>query len=207
MLPPHLRHRDLNRIRDLSRRRMRPMRTIHQPAQLLTQIAAQPTVNRRPVHPDTGSNLGDIRTGQHRTHRVQTLLDNRQDNQSQSRPPRSKTSRGDVGHRVPKQTAVADHLANACRTSVDGGQCYLLPLRENFLYAIKPAWRAAASGGRPRAGRTTRISAPLALRRRRLLSFGEPRGDQCPLTAAKDLEVQHLTVSEREDHAKPPSRP
>ena len=71
MLPPHLRHRDLNRIRDLSRRRMRPMRTIHQPAQLLTQIAAQPTVNRRPVHPDTGSNLGDIRTGQHRTHRVQ----------------------------------------------------------------------------------------------------------------------------------------
>src|SRR5215212_4071092 len=146
MLPPHLRHRDLNRIRDLSRRRMRPMRTIHQPAQLLTQIAAQPTVNRRPVHPDTGSNLGDIRTGQHRTHRVQTLLDNRQDNQSQSRPPRSKTSRGDVGHRVPKQTAVADHLANACRTSVDGGHRAGEIRWEEFLYELK----AGPTGGRLR---------------------------------------------------------
>lgn len=34
-------------------------------------------MQRRPMHPDPGSDFRDIRTGQHRTNRVQALLDNR----------------------------------------------------------------------------------------------------------------------------------
>ena len=152
MLPPHLRHRDLDRIRDLSWRRMRPMRTVHQPGQLLSQIPANPPVNRGPVHPDAGGDLRYIRTRQHGTNRVQALLDHRQDNQRQSRPPRSQTPRGDVGHRVPKQTAVADHLANACRTSVDGGQSCCTQLVRTFFTSLKrPSGpHAGHFAGRPR---------------------------------------------------------
>jgi hypothetical protein len=76
-------------VRDPGRRRMRPMRTIHQPGQLLSQIPAYPPMHRRPVHPDAGSDFRDIRTRQNGANRVQALLNHRQDNQSQSRPPRS----------------------------------------------------------------------------------------------------------------------
>jgi hypothetical protein len=44
---------------------------------------ADPPMHRRPVHPDARRDFRDIRTGQHRTNRVQTLPDNRQDNKSQ----------------------------------------------------------------------------------------------------------------------------
>ena len=57
--------------------------------QLLSQIPACPPMHRRPVDPNAGSDFRDIRTRQNGTNRVQALLDNRQDNQSQSRPPRS----------------------------------------------------------------------------------------------------------------------
>jgi hypothetical protein len=68
---------------------MRPMRPIRQPGRLLTEIAAHPAVNRRPMNPNAGSDLRDIRTRQHRTNGIQALLNHRQDNQSQSRPSRS----------------------------------------------------------------------------------------------------------------------
>lgn len=97
------------------------MRPVSQPGQLLGQIPTHPPMHRRPMHSTAGGYLHHVRPGQHRTNRVQPLLNNRQDNQRQSRPPRVPTPRGDVGPRVPKRTTVADHLADACRTSADGG--------------------------------------------------------------------------------------
>jgi hypothetical protein len=88
MLPPHLGHRDLHHLSSLMRTRLRPMRTIRQPADSLHQIACQPTMQRRPMHPGPRRYLSNLHARQHRPHRVQTLLHNRQDNQCQSRSPR-----------------------------------------------------------------------------------------------------------------------
>jgi hypothetical protein len=87
MLPAHLRHGDLHSISDLTRRRTRTMRPISQPGKLISEIPANPPVHRRPVHSHLGGNLDHISAIQDRTNRVQALLDNRQDNQCQSRPP------------------------------------------------------------------------------------------------------------------------
>ena len=66
--------------------RTRPMRHVHQTSQLPHQIPGHP---RGPVHP-TGPARPRRRRHprrQHRTHGIQTLLENRQHNQCQSRPP------------------------------------------------------------------------------------------------------------------------
>jgi hypothetical protein len=56
-------------------------------------IPRGPPVQRRPVHPHPGGYLDNISAIKDRTDRVQALLDNRQDNQSQSRPPPSDVPR------------------------------------------------------------------------------------------------------------------
>ncbi len=48
------------------------------------------------MHPDIGRHLVQRHIAQHGAHRVQSQLDDRQDNQCQSRPPQSRTPRGDV---------------------------------------------------------------------------------------------------------------
>jgi hypothetical protein len=70
------------------------------------------------MHPEPGRHLSDVCTRQHRPNRVQPLLDLRQDNQCQSRPPRVSTPHGDVDLTVAEpgpvsqiswRTAVAHH--------------------------------------------------------------------------------------------------
>lgn len=58
------------------------MRTIDQTADLLSQIPRDPPMNRRTMHTQSRRDLGDLSTSEHRPHRVQPLLNNRQDNQS-----------------------------------------------------------------------------------------------------------------------------
>lgn len=84
MLSTHL--RDLHRLRHLTRTPMRTMRPIRTTRQLLHQISPDPAMQRRPVHPNVSGHLHHVRATQHRTNRVQALLDHRQDNQRQSRP-------------------------------------------------------------------------------------------------------------------------
>ena len=101
--------------RHLMRARLRPVRPIHQPAQLLSQIPAHPPMHRRPMHPSPAGDLGDIRTAQHRPHRIQPLLDDRQDNQRQSRPPRAR----DAPRRRPAQGCRTDPVSHiSWRTTV-----------------------------------------------------------------------------------------
>ena len=63
------------------------MRPIRQTSKLPGQIPRHPPVHRRPVHSHPGGYLNNISAIQDRPDRVQALLDNRQDNQTQSRPP------------------------------------------------------------------------------------------------------------------------
>ena len=119
----HLRDRHLDRGRHLMRARLRPVRPVHQPAQLVGQIPAHPPVHRGPMHTGLAVDLGDLRTRQNRSSRIQPLFDDRQHNQSQSRPPRSTGRPTETpGPRVPNQPRVAHQLAEDCRTSPDGGQ-------------------------------------------------------------------------------------
>src|SRR5215475_3263767 len=64
------------------------MGTVGRPGDLPGQVPGDPPVDRRPVHSQTGSYLRHPGAVQDRADRVQALLDNRQDNQCQSRPPR-----------------------------------------------------------------------------------------------------------------------
>jgi len=112
MLPAHLRHRHLHRRGRLVRARRRPVRPVRQTGQLLAQIPGQPAVYRRPVHPQPGRHLRDVRARQNRPDRVQPLLENRQDNQSHSRPPKVWTPHGDAQLRVAEPAR--------CRTSTGG---------------------------------------------------------------------------------------
>ena len=82
------------------------------PASLLTQIPRDPAMQRRPMHTYPSGDLDDISPCQHSPDRVQALLDNRQDNQSQSRPPEIPTPRGDIEPRLTE----TDH----CRRSPGG---------------------------------------------------------------------------------------
>lgn len=59
--------------------------------------------------------------------------------------PRVPTPCGDVGPREPKPTTVADHLADACRTSAHGGQAGDSPRCRISLFWIK-APRSARRG-------------------------------------------------------------
>jgi hypothetical protein len=69
------------------------MRTIGQPGQLPGQIPRQPPVHCRPVHSHPGGYLNYFSAIQNCADGIQALLDNRQDNQCQSRPPRSDVPR------------------------------------------------------------------------------------------------------------------
>jgi hypothetical protein len=69
------------------------MGTVGQPAQLAGQIPRYPAVQRRPVHSRPGGYLNYFSAIQNCSHSIQALLDNRQDNQCQSRPPRSDVPR------------------------------------------------------------------------------------------------------------------
>ncbi len=88
MGPTHLRHRHLDHLRRLLRTRQRTMRPVRQPADPLSQIPRHPPMHRRAMHPRSRRHLDDIHAAQHSPDRVQALLDHRQDNQCQSRPPR-----------------------------------------------------------------------------------------------------------------------
>ena len=65
---------------------MRTVRAVGQPAQLASQIPCHPPVHCRPVHSQPGGYPGNLSAIQDRADRVQALLDNRQDDQCQSRP-------------------------------------------------------------------------------------------------------------------------
>jgi transposase InsO family protein len=75
------------------------------------------------MHPDRRRDLLDVTTIKSRPDRVQALLDHRQDNQSQSRPPRVPTPpRRTSASDWPNRTSVAYHLAQECRASPGTGQ-------------------------------------------------------------------------------------
>jgi hypothetical protein len=69
------------------------MRPVSQPGKLPGQVPRHPPVHRRPVHSRQGSYLHHVSAIQDRANRIQALLDNRQDNQCQSRPPQSDAPR------------------------------------------------------------------------------------------------------------------
>jgi hypothetical protein len=77
-------------------------------------------MRRRPVHSDPGGHLGHLRAAQNRPNRVQTLLNHDKTTSANPGLPESRR-RGDVELRVTEPTTVADHLADECRASVDGG--------------------------------------------------------------------------------------
>ena len=89
MLPAQLDHHPLDLPRRLVRTRPRPGRPIGQPTDPLTQIPPQPRMHRLSRHPNLSRNLGHRSPRQHRPNRIQPLLDHRQHNQRQSRPPES----------------------------------------------------------------------------------------------------------------------
>ena len=93
MFPAHFCDRDLDRLSHLARTGVRPVRPVGQPGQLAGEIPRDPPVQRRPVHSRPGGYLANLSAIQDRPDRVQALLDNRQDNQCQSRPPRSDAPR------------------------------------------------------------------------------------------------------------------
>jgi hypothetical protein len=62
------------------------MRPISQAADSVQQIPHHPDMHRLPRHPGRRGDLADLRPRQHRTHRVQPLLDLGQHHQSHSRP-------------------------------------------------------------------------------------------------------------------------
>lgn len=86
MRPQHLRDRDLHLRGDPMRTRHRPMRPIRQPRQALGQIPGHPPKQGGSLHADIGRDLVQRDIAQDGPHRVQALLDDRQDNQCQSRP-------------------------------------------------------------------------------------------------------------------------
>ena len=90
---------------------------------------------------------------QHRPNRVQPLLDHRQDNQCQSRPPRVPTPRGDVGPRVAETRPLSQITwRTTCRTSPDGGQPADAHVVRTFCTGSRrPASRAAAPPNQGRA--------------------------------------------------------
>jgi hypothetical protein len=104
-----------------------------------------------PVHARPGGYLHHVSAIQDRANRVQALLDNRQDNQCQSRPPNS-TPHGNVAQGWPK--------LSHCRRSLGGGmshvsrrrtrlRCDALP---NLAVFDQAAPLRGAGSGAPRAG-------------------------------------------------------
>jgi hypothetical protein len=109
------------------------VRAVSQPGQLASQIPRHPPVQRRPVHTHPGSYLSNLSAIQDRADRVQALLDNRQDNQCQSRPPQPDAPRKrrtrvaetrplsqitwqkNVARQSPEDSAVADCVAESSR--------------------------------------------------------------------------------------------
>ncbi len=87
MLAAHLRDQRLDLRRDLMRTTNRAVRTVRQARETVQQIPLHPPVHRRTMHPRLRRDLGHVTAVQDRPDYVQPLLDNRQDNQSQSRPP------------------------------------------------------------------------------------------------------------------------
>lgn len=77
------------------------MPPVRQPRELVYQIARDPPVHCRPMNPDPCCHLDDISTVQHRTDRIQTLLNHRQDNQCQSRLAEGE---GSASHQPPNDT-------------------------------------------------------------------------------------------------------
>ena len=63
------------------------MRTVRQTSNTVHQVPANPPMQSRPANTNLLGDLNHAGTTQNRTHSIQTLLDNRQDNQCQSRPP------------------------------------------------------------------------------------------------------------------------
>ena len=72
---------------------MRTVGAVGQPAQLAGEIPRYPPVQRGPVHSHPGRYFHDISAIQDRADRIQALLNQRQDDQCQSRPPRSDVPR------------------------------------------------------------------------------------------------------------------
>ena len=87
MLPPQLAHRRLDLHADLVRARLRPPRAVHQPAQAALLIAADPRMHTLPRHPEPLSDLSHRNPRRGLQDRPVTLLDHRQLDQCQSRPP------------------------------------------------------------------------------------------------------------------------
>ena len=71
-----------------------------------------PPMHRRAMHTRSRRNLDDIHAAQHSPDRVQALLDHRQDNQCQSRPPRVRNA--------PRRHPNPDCRSRPSRTSADG---------------------------------------------------------------------------------------
>ena len=96
MPPAQLTHQRLHLAGGLPRRRTRPLRLIRQPGQTRLQIPALPCAQRLPGHPNLNGNLTHGCTAQDRQDRPIPLLDDRQLDQSQSRPPPRATPANDA---------------------------------------------------------------------------------------------------------------
>ena len=97
------------------------VRPVSQAIKTLSPVPGHPPVQRRPVHTYASGYFDNVSAIQDRPDRIQALLDNRQDNQCQSRPPQSRRP-AETSHQSGRNTArVADQLAEECRTSVAGG--------------------------------------------------------------------------------------
>src|SRR5690349_13922155 len=147
MLPAHLCHRHLHHLRDLARRTMRTVGAVGQPAQLAGEIPRYPPVQRGPVHSHPGRYFHDISAIQDRADRIQALLNQRQDDQCQSRPPQSRRP-AETSHQSGRNTATVAHLlAEECRTSVAGGHNTRCRSGDNYLYVFKGARSAPRAYG------------------------------------------------------------
>ena len=127
---------------------MRTMGTVSEPRELAGQIPRDPPVHRRPVHAHPSGYLRYLSAVKDRPNCVQALLNNRQDNQCQSRPPQSDIPAETSHQSGRKRASVADQLAEECRTSVAGGHCdYHVRAVTTFSTASRAHLRRASPDG------------------------------------------------------------
>jgi len=135
----------------------RPVRPIHQARQPAAAIPGHPRVHRLARHADLSGHLRHARAVQHRHHRPIPLLDNRQHNQCQSRPPVAANSANGASRSRPLSSINRDtpvkHLPrqDSRRPLVTARLCehFLDVVQGRRLRRRRTRLRAAASG-RPR---------------------------------------------------------
>jgi hypothetical protein len=158
MLPAHLAHHRLDLGAHLVRARLRPLRAVHQPGQARLLITADPGMHALPRHPEPLSRLSDRNPGSNIQDSPVTLLDNRQLNQCQSRPPARMTPANDMRER--------SRITGTCNASGGTGVSSIYRDRTTGAPHALPNWPVFARhrGGASRAALS--LSGPLARARR-----------------------------------------